>query len=67
MAMKWNKIKDILLAREVYSHRPYQHKKGTTKSGDAWKDVANALNNHKEGGFNVCKKAVQDHFKLISS
>ena len=48
---RWTEIKDKILLREVRFVEPYQFKAGSKESGQAWSEVAGAVNQYE--GFKV--------------
>ena len=64
---KWTENEDVLLAREVLIARPYNFKRGTKESGNAWITVSDALKNCTEMPFIVSVKGTRDHFNLMLS
>ena len=48
---RWTEIKDKILLREVRLVEPYQFKAASKESGQAWSEVAGAVNRY--GGFKV--------------
>ena len=64
--MKWTKLHDIYLCREVLAVEPFQFKPGSKQAGNAWQMVAEDLNlNTQKVLFCVTKQSVKDHLKLL--
>ena len=56
---RWTEIKDKILLREVRFVEPYQFKAGSKESGQAWSEVAGAVNQY--DGFKVMPRDHLDH------
>ena len=65
--MVWNVSMDELLLREVLLYEPYQYKRKTTESGNAWKAIANTLLNCEEVFCSIDTRATRERFNLILS
>ena len=63
---RWTEIKDKILLREVRFIEPYQFKAGSKESGQAWSEVAGAVNQY--DGFKVMprdQRSVRDRFNKL--
>ena len=63
---RWTEIKDKILLREVRFVEPYKFKAGSKESGQAWSEVAGAVNRY--GGFKVTprdQRRVQDRLNKL--
>ena len=63
---RWTEIKDKILLREVRFVEPYQFKAGSKESGQAWSEVAGAVNQY--DGFKVMprdQRSVRDRFNKL--
>ena len=65
--MVWNVSMDEMLLREVLLYEPYQYKRKTTESGNAWKAIANTLMNCQEVFSSIDTRATRERFNLILS
>ena len=63
---RWTEMKDKILLREVRFVEPYQFKAGSKESGQAWSEVAGAVNQY--DGFKVMprdQRSVRDRFNKL--
>lgn len=63
--MVWNELKDEILLREVLLIEPYKFKPRKKESGNAWKIIADTLNDFVGQEFQVDQRTVRDHFNTL--
>ena len=63
--MVWNAEKDELLCEEVLLFEPFRFKTRTKERGNAWKSIAENLNDSTTHKFKVDARAVRERFSVI--
>ena len=65
--MVWSTVHDEMLCRDILVVDPFTGtKKGTVAIGTKWEEVAKILNKIQQVYFKVDKRAVRDHYNLLS-
>ena len=65
--MVWNNEKDETLCKEVLLFEPFRFKARTKERGNAWKSIAENLNEMKSLHFKVDSRAVRERFGVIQA
>ena len=65
--MVWNNEKDETLCQEVLLFEPFRFKVRTKERGNAWKSIAENLNDTKSLHFKVDSRAVRERFGVIQA
>ncbi|XP_068720520.1 mRNA export factor GLE1-like [Montipora capricornis] len=63
--MEWSEGHNLALVREVLIKEPYRFKARTTERGKVWQQIADNLNCDQTLKFQVTKKSVREHLKLL--
>ena len=63
--MEWTEAHDLILAKEVRASEPWMFKPRTVDRGKVWNVITDRLNDETSVKFQVKKKNVQEHFKLL--
>ena len=63
--MEWTEAHDLILAKEVRASEPWMFKPRTVDRGKVWNAITDRLNDETSVKFQVKKKNVQEHFKLL--
>ena len=63
--MEWTEAHDLILAKEVRASEPWIFKPRTVDRGKVWNAITDHLNDETSVKFQVKKKQVQEHFKLL--
>ena len=63
--MEWTEAHDLILAKEVRASEPWMFKPRTVDRGKVWNAITDHLNDETSVKFQVKKKQVQEHFKLL--
>ena len=63
--MEWTEAHDLILAKEVRASEPWMLKPRTVDRGKVWNAITDHLNDETSVKFQVKKKQVQEHFKLL--
>ncbi|XP_015752863.1 PREDICTED: uncharacterized protein LOC107332644 [Acropora digitifera] len=63
--MEWTEAHDLILAKEVRASEPWMLKPRTVDRGKVWNAITDRLNDETSVKFQVKKKNVQEHFKLL--
>ena len=63
--MEWTEAHDLILAKEVRASEPWMFKPRTVDRGKVWNAVTDRPNDETSVKFQVKKKNVQEHFKLL--
>ncbi|XP_020622553.1 uncharacterized protein LOC110060143 [Orbicella faveolata] len=63
--MEWTGAHDLILAKEVRASEPWIFKLRNADRGKLWNAITDSLNDETSLRFQVKKKNVQEHFKLL--
>ena len=63
--MEWTEAHNLILAKEVRALEPWIFKPRTADRGKVWNAIMDRLNDETSVKFQVKKKQVQEHFKLL--
>ena len=63
--MEWTEAHDLILAKEVRTSEPWIFKPRTVDRGKVWNAITDRLNDETSVKFQVKRKNVQEHFKLL--
>ena len=63
--MEWTEAHDLILAKEVRASEPLIFKPRTVDRGKEWNAITDHLNDETSVKFQVKKKQLQEHFKVL--
>jgi len=63
--MEWTEAHDLILAKEVRASEPWIFKPRTVDRGKVWNAITDRLNDETSVKFQVKRKNVTEHFKLL--
>ena len=63
--MEWTETHDLILSKEVRASEPWMFKPRTVDQGKVWNAITDRLNDETSVKFQVKKKNIQEHFKLL--
>jgi len=63
--MEWTEAHDLILAKEVRTSEPWIFKPKTVDRGKVWNAITDRLNDETSVKFQVKRKNVKEHFKLL--
>ena len=64
-AMKWNKLKDEMLIREILTQKPWEYRSKSQERGQVWDNIAYVLN--LLDGFMVNQRFIRDRYKTLAT